>query len=93
MNRLRLLIDGNGATLRAEEKEDNNMKTLDIRKLERREDLTLLQNDGDILELQSETGTNFDGYFIKTIDGEYTEIYGFYGQVPVLTKLAYRVLS
>lgn len=33
-----------------------------------------------------------DSYFVRVGDGEYTEIWGFYGIVPILTKIAYRLL-
>lgn len=62
-----------------------------IKDLENRNDLILLQNDGDILELQSETCTEFDGYFVKIEGGEYKEIYGFCGQIPLFAKTAYKI--
>jgi hypothetical protein len=54
--------------------------------------LTLVQNDGDVLELNSEFGTDYDGFLIEIWDGEYGEVYGFYGQIPLLNSTAYPVV-
>lgn len=33
----------------------------------------------------------YDSYFVKIGDGDYEEIYGFYGIVPVLNKNCYKL--
>jgi hypothetical protein len=54
--------------------------------------LTLIQNDGDALELNSEFGTDYEGFLIETKDGEYWTVYGYYGAVPFDNKTAYTVV-
>ena len=50
------------------------------------EEYTLIQNDGDILELNSEFKTAYDGFIVKIGDGEYQEVYGFEGSIPWIDK-------
>lgn len=51
----------------------------------------LIQDDGDILELNSNYNQDYDGYLITIEDGDYGEVYGFRGCVPFLDKSVTRV--
>lgn len=52
---------------------------------------TLVQHDGDVLELNSEFNTEYDGFIVKVGDGEYLEVYGYFGAIPWNDKEVTRV--
>jgi len=54
-------------------------------------DLIFISDSQDVSELRRQTGTDYDSYFIRVGDGEYTQIYGMYGIVPYLEKRVYEV--
>lgn len=60
-----------------------------IADLEKRDDLELVTRDSDVQAIKDYLGgmaDDYDGFFVKIEDGEYTEIYGFEGTVPDLDK-------
>ena len=59
------------------------------------DDLTLVQQDQDVESIKHYLGKiaqEFDGFFVKVEDGDYSEIWGFNGTVPYLDKTVYRLL-
>ena len=46
---------------------------------------------GNDVELNSEFGTDYDGFLVKIKDGEYVKVYGFYGLIPLLTARVHKV--
>lgn len=41
--------------------------------------------------LGTEEAQEYDSFFVEILDGEYGEIWGFYGIIPTLDKTAYRL--
>lgn len=64
-----------------------------ISDLNERTDLQLVTDSQDVRALEENLGIKheFDGYFVKIENGEYTEVYGYPGSVPDLYKAIYRV--
>jgi hypothetical protein len=67
-----------------------------IRDLQKREDLTLVTDSQDVQAVKDQLGNSdalddFDGFFVNVGEGEYTEVYGFQGNVPFLGKSLYCV--
>ena len=65
-----------------------------IRDIEVRKDLTLVDIDHDVDSIKEYFGNNedineFDGFFVKVDEGDYLEIYGFYGNIAYLDKDIY----
>ena len=65
----------------------NIKKTGTIFNLESRPGLTLVQDNQDVDAIQDYFGHDpavdeFDGFFVSVRDGDYGEVYGFYGGVP-----------
>lgn len=65
-----------------------------IEDLEKRGDLILVTDSQDVQELknylclepQVPRIDQCDGFFVKVEDGDYTEVYGFWGIIPYLNK-------
>ncbi len=41
---------------------------------------------------EDETGVQPTSFFVRVVDGDYTEVWGFVGIVPWYTKLAWRIV-
>lgn len=69
---------------------DNKMTIADLKF---REDLTLVNDSQEVRMILYDVGVEekFDGLFLKVEDATYTEMYGFYGAVPTLTKTIYKI--
>ena len=66
------------------------MKISDIQK---RQDLTFVDNDIDFIkDYIGEKSKEFDAFFVKIIDGDFTEIFGIYGAIPYLEKEIYQII-
>jgi hypothetical protein len=68
-----------------------NIKSLDARK-----DLTLMDLSQDSKEIKNHFGNRpavrqFDSFLVKVEDGDYTEVYGFHGIVANLNKPVYKI--
>lgn len=57
------------------------------------EEYTLCSFDGDVLELNSNYQTDYDGFLVKIGNGDYEEVWGFYGSIPWLNKTVHNVLQ
>ena len=66
-----------------------------IWELEKDEDLTLIEAPDDfkahVTEQYNFPVADFGGFLVKTKDGEFIELWGFYGCVPWLHKTAYKI--
>jgi hypothetical protein len=67
-----------------------------IEDLNTREDLILSQSEEDTQFIKEYLGNSkdlndFDGFLVKELNGEYTEIYGFSGTIPYLYKTVYKI--
>ena len=66
-----------------------------IRNLQEREDLELITSDEGIKQIKEHLGNpqwfDFDACFVKIEEGEYKEIYCYYGKIPDLDKVVYKV--
>jgi hypothetical protein len=45
----------------------------------------------DYLGYKNSRSISFDSYFVKIIDGDYSEIWGFMGMIPYNDKVAFKV--
>lgn len=66
-----------------------------IKDLDGREDLMLIQDSQDRYELEDYLGLEHDendGYFVKQENGDYTEVYAFYGFLPEKNKHCIRII-
>ncbi len=64
--------------------------------LDQRKDLTLLDDSQDVEAVKEHFGhrpavMQFDGFLAKIEDGEYTEVYGYPGNIAYLNKTAYKI--
>ena len=67
-----------------------------IADLEARPELELIDVDTDINAVKDSVGeaaSEFDAFFINQQDGEYTEVYGFYGIIPALNKPVFKIVG
>ena len=55
--------------------------------------LTLVTDSQDTKPIQERFNTDLDGFFVAIENGDYIEVYGFYGIVPVLSKRVYTLLE
>jgi len=67
-----------------------------VNKLQDRDDLSLVTDSQDVEGIKDLYGNDkeleeFDGFFVKVGEGEYTELYGFHGITPYLKKPVYKV--
>jgi len=66
-----------------------------IKDLDKRTDLTLVTDSQDVQAVREYFGNNdvdeFDGYFVNIEEGDYSEVYGFYGSTPELYKEVYKI--
>lgn len=49
------------------------------------------QDTSAIIQLCGEVANEFDSFLVSINDGDYDEIWGFFGVVPSLDKIAYRI--
>lgn len=61
-----------------------------IASLSTRQDLQLLTDSQDTEELR-EQFPEYNSFFVKIVDGDYQEVWGFVGTVPYLSKLVSRL--
>ena len=63
--------------------------------LDKRKDLDLVTNSIDVADIKDNFRNadvdEFDGFFVSVGEGEYEEVYGFYGNTPYLDKDVYKV--
>jgi hypothetical protein len=67
-----------------------------IASIQSRDDLTLVDIDYEVEHIKENLGKSkaieeFGGFFVKIADGDYAEIYGYYGTVPYIHKDIYRI--
>lgn len=67
-----------------------------IRDLEDRDDLSLMDIDYEVKELKRHFGNRaaireFDAFFVKVLEGDYAEVYGFQGNIPELDKAIFKI--
>ena len=67
-----------------------------IEDLNDREDLSLISDSQDVQQIKDHLGNHpeineFDSFFVKIEDGEYVEIFAFWGSVPYLGKTLFKV--
>ena len=67
-----------------------------VQNLNKRKDLILVTDSQDVKAIKDHLGhhedvEDFDGFFVKIEDGDYSEIYGFEGSVPWLGKSVYNI--
>ena len=63
-----------------------------VQDINNREDLTFCENDADFIkEYIGEKAQEYDTFFVKVENGDYSEIYGMYGIIPNLYKKLYRI--
>ena len=67
-----------------------------IADLNKRKDLVLLTDSQDVVEIKTYFGNRsavqeFDGFFVKVEEGDFAEVYGFHGIVPVLEKSVWMI--
>lgn len=59
------------------------------------DDLILVDRDYEVRDLNAFFGLSedeaFGGFFVRVKDGDYDEVWGFYGTVPYFDKLAWRI--
>jgi hypothetical protein len=71
-----------------------------IRDIEDRDDLLLVTDSQDVNMIKEYLGDDvakydlecIDGFFVKVENGDYSEIYGFNGCIPCLSKEIYQLL-
>ena len=68
-----------------------NFKVKTIAQLQNDPTSTLLIDSQDTAELR-ERFPEYDGFFVKVEDGDYSEIWGFVGTVPYLSKIVSRLV-
>lgn len=56
-----------------------------------REHLRLVQDSLEVEMINGYFGQDYDGYLIDTLGGQIIEAHGFYGNVPYLDKVCYKV--
>lgn len=65
-----------------------------IADLDLRSDLDLITNSQEVEELRAYLGSKeadeMSGFFVKVQDGDYSEIWGFYGCIPYIHKTVYK---
>ena len=64
--------------------------------LKKRGDLVLLTDSQDVAEIKNYFGNKpavqeFDGFFVKVEEGDFAEVYGFHGIIPVLEKSVWKI--
>lgn len=62
-----------------------------IRDIGNRAYLILATNSQDTQPIKDLFKVDYDGYLVSVIDGDYAEVWGFYGIIPVLSKEVYRI--
>jgi len=70
--------------------------TYTVRDLDNRDDLIFVSDSQDVQAIKEYFGNppeleDFDSFFVKIEDGEYTEVYGVEGIVPLLEKDACKI--
>lgn len=73
---------------------ENTLTT--VANLNTRHDLTFISDSQDVEALKEHLGKNsiaqdYDSFFVKVENGDYTEIYGMAGIVPYLSKLVRKI--
>jgi len=66
-----------------------------VKDLQNRQDLIFVSDNQDIKFIKdfiSETKKDYDSFFVKIENGDYTEIYGIYGIIPYLSKKVYQII-
>jgi len=66
-----------------------------VKDLDKRADLDLVTNTYDVEAIKDNFRNanvdEFDGFFVRVGEGEYEEVYGFYGNTPYLGNEVYKV--
>jgi len=80
----------------ARKEEPEILAVLSIKEIEDRTDLELVQDPETFRKHAVKYGylppCDFNGFFVKSADGEFIEVWGFYG-VPYYNKNAYKIYS
>jgi hypothetical protein len=50
------------------------------------------QDATNIKEYLGRIGDDYDSFFVKVEDGDFAEVYGFYGIIPELNKICYKLI-
>jgi hypothetical protein len=72
----------------------HNRSVKKVSELDKKSDLQFVNADYEVSEIKKYAGKSaddYDSFFVKIKDGDYSEIWGITGIVPTLTKTAYRV--
>lgn len=64
-----------------------------VRELGKREDLLLITDthDTELIHEEFPESKEFDGFFVKVENGDFIEVYGFYGIIPYLDKMCCKI--